>query len=156
MQEPACRWAHGEVVELDGRGLCDVCAADVADEPEASGYRQADVEARAAAERAQTVRLAPAPEGVNPPLTVKRRAARTESDEYGAFVGRILRAYTRRVSDRDIEGLARLAELRDDVDVAILQAVAALHATGHYSWADIGRTLGITRQAAQQRYGRAR
>lgn len=27
-QEPACRWAHGPVADLDDRGLCAVCAAD--------------------------------------------------------------------------------------------------------------------------------
>lgn len=81
------------------------------------------------------------------------RAPRTEADEFGAFARRILRAYSRRVADRDIDGLAGLAQLRDDVDGAIVAAVAGLQAAG-YSWTDIGRTLGITRQAAQQRYGK--
>lgn len=29
-QEPACRWAHGPVADLDPRGLCPVCAEDEA------------------------------------------------------------------------------------------------------------------------------
>ena len=80
-------------------------------------------------------------------------SAQTESDKFGAFVRRIVRAYSRRVADLDIEGLAGLADLRDHVDQAITAAVVDLRAGG-YSWADIARVLDITRQAAQQRYSR--
>lgn len=81
------------------------------------------------------------------------RAPQTESDQFGAFVRRVTRAYGRRVADRDIEALAGLATLRSDVDDVIREAVAGLLAAG-YSWADIGRQLGISRQGAFQRYGR--
>jgi hypothetical protein len=27
-QEAACQWAHGDVTDLDHRGLCPICAAD--------------------------------------------------------------------------------------------------------------------------------
>lgn len=77
----------------------------------------------------------------------------TEADEFGAFVRRVLRAYSRRVADRDIDGLTGLAQLAADVDAATAAAVAQLQAAG-YSWADIGRALGITRQGAFQRYGK--
>lgn len=80
-------------------------------------------------------------------------SARTEADEYGAFVRRVLRAYRRRVGDRDIEALAGLAALQADLDDAMRAAVADLRAAG-FSWADIGRQLGTTRQAAQMRFGR--
>lgn len=76
-----------------------------------------------------------------------------EMPEWFAFMRRMVRATSRRVGDRDIEALAGLAFLRDEVDAAMVAAVADLQAHG-YSWADIGRVLGITRQAAQQRYGR--
>lgn len=79
--------------------------------------------------------------------------AQTESDKFGAFVRRVTRAYGRRVADRDIEALAGLHQLAGDVDVAIRQAVAGLLAAG-YSWADIGRSIGMSRQGAYQRYGR--
>lgn len=82
-------------------------------------------------------------------------APKTESDEFGAFTRRILRAYGRRVADRDIEALAGLVELRGEVDAAIDTAVDGLVAAG-YSYTDIGRTLGISRQAAQQRHARRR
>lgn len=78
-----------------------------------------------------------------------------ETADYGAFARRIVAAYGRRVADRDIEALAGLAELAELVDSYTLLAVANLRseAGGRYSWADIGRVLGMTRQGAQQRYG---
>jgi len=80
-------------------------------------------------------------------------SAVTEADEFGAFARRIMRAYGRRVADRDIAALGGLAQLREEVDVATRNAVAALRTQG-YSWADIGRELGVTKQAAQQKWGR--
>jgi hypothetical protein len=74
-------------------------------------------------------------------LTGNRAAPPSESDEFGAFVRRVIRAYARRVADRD------------EVDAAMREAVTGLHGNP-YSWADIGRALGITRQAAQARFGR--
>jgi hypothetical protein len=85
-------------------------------------------------------------------LTGNRAAPPSESDEFGAFVRRVIRAYARRVADRDIEALTGLAALRDEVDAAMREAVTGLHGNP-YSWADIGRALGITRQAAQARFG---
>ena len=43
--------------------------------------------------------------------------------------------------------------LSAEIDTAIAQAVHGLRGSG-YSWAEIGSRLGITRQAAQQRWGR--
>ena len=43
--------------------------------------------------------------------------------------------------------------LAAEIDTAITEAVKGLRATG-YSWAEIGSRLGVTRQAAQQRWGR--
>ena len=43
--------------------------------------------------------------------------------------------------------------LAAEIDDAISQAVKGLRASG-YSWAEIGSRLGITRQAARQRWGR--
>jgi hypothetical protein len=45
-----------------------------------------------------------------------------------------------------------LTDLADDVETAIRSAVLGLRAFG-YSWAEIGSRLGVTRQAAQQRWG---
>ena len=86
-------------------------------------------------------------------LTPKRAVRVRENDEYAAFARRVLRAYARRVADGDVEALTLMTDLADEIDSAISQAVKGLRAFG-YSWAEIGSRLGITRQAAQQRWGR--
>lgn len=85
-------------------------------------------------------------------LTPKRRSRLVENDEYAAFIRRVLRAYTRRVATGDVEALADMNRLATDLDQAITDAVTGLRACG-YSWTEISRPLGITRQAAQQRWG---
>jgi hypothetical protein len=85
-------------------------------------------------------------------LTPKRPQRQVENDEYSAFVRRILRAYARRVGDGDVEALALMLGLAEEIDTAIAEAVKGLRSCG-YSWAEIGARLGITRQAAQQRWG---
>jgi hypothetical protein len=85
-------------------------------------------------------------------LTPKRPRRQVENDEYGAFVRRVLRAYSRRVGDGDVEALALLVGLAEEIDAAMAEAVQGLRARG-YSWAEIGSRLGISRQAAQQRWG---
>ena len=92
--------------------------------------------------------------GVNRALTPKRRTRVTENDQYAAFLRRVIRAYSRRVGSGDIDALADMTRLAGHLDQAITDAVHALR-TGPdgYSWADIALRLGITRQAAQQRWG---
>jgi hypothetical protein len=85
-------------------------------------------------------------------LTPKRPCRQIENDEYVAFIRRILRAYSRRVGDGDVEALGLMLELAEEIDTATAEAVKSLRAHG-YSWAEIGSRLGITRQAAQQRWG---
>lgn len=79
--------------------------------------------------------------------------ARGDHTEFVAFARRILRAASRRMATADPADLAELVELRAEVDAAVSRAVASVHANGS-SWAEIGSALGVTRQAAQQRYGR--
>ena len=62
------------------------------------------------------------------------------------------RAYARRVSTGDIDTLTLMTALSADIDTAIAQALTGLRGFG-YSWADIANRLGVTRQAAQQRWG---
>ena len=90
--------------------------------------------------------------GVKVVLTSNRRRRSVENDEYASFIRRILRAYSRRVADGDVEALSLMASLADELDAAIAEAVKGLRACG-YSWAEIGSRLDITRQAAQQRWG---
>ena len=77
-----------------------------------------------------------------------------ETASFAAAVRRMIRAHGRRVADADPEDLADLAALRDVLDAAIAEAVAGQRARHGRSWADIGRGLGTTREAAYQRYGK--
>ena len=93
------------------------------------------------------------PDTVKASLTANRAGRVVENDEYAAFARRILRAYARRIADGDVEALTLMLGLADEIDAAIGQAVTGLRGFG-YSWAEIGARLGVTRQAAQQRWGR--
>jgi hypothetical protein len=104
---------------------------------------------------APTVKPALTPDRPNPHHPghgTRRRRNVVENDDYAAFTRRILTAHGRRIGRGDIEGLADLAELSSLVDDALTHAVTGLRAAG-YSWADIASRLGITRQAAHQRWG---
>ena len=94
----------------------------------------------------------PEPDTVKARLTPKRPRQQVQNDEYSAFIRRILHAYARRVGDGDVEALTLMTSLADEIDAAIAEAVKGLRTYG-YSWAEIGARLGITRQAAQQRWG---
>jgi hypothetical protein len=50
-----------------------------------------------------------------------------------------------------LSGLRHLAEIAERVDWALLSLVGEARAEGA-TWADIGRALGVSRQAAQQRF----
>ena len=93
--------------------------------------------------------------GVNGGLTPggSRRVRRVvENDEFAAFARRIITAHGRRIAAGDVEGLRDLAALDHAVQDAAGKAVEGLRSAG-YSWAEIGDRLGVSRQAAQQRWG---
>ena len=77
------------------------------------------------------------PDSVNAGLTPKRPRRPVENDEYAAFARRVLRAYSRRIAQGDIDALADMADLAAEIDTAIGQAVKGLRQQG-YSWAEIG------------------
>ena len=89
-------------------------------------------------------------------MTVKARLTRRrerETPEYCAMMRRMLRAHGRRVGDADPEDdrLVELAaQLHELGQVAV--AVQGQRRNG-FSWAAIGRGLGVTRQAAQMTWG---
>ena len=95
-------------------------------------------------------------------LTPNRRRRSVENDKYASFIRRVIRAHARRViraharrvAAGDIDALADMTGLATDLDDAISQAVTGLRQAG-YSWAEIASRLGVTRQAGQQRWGRA-
>jgi hypothetical protein len=89
--------------------------------------------------------------GVKTGLTSHRMRRVVENDEFAAFSRRVLRAAGRRVGTGDVDGLAALAGLAAAVDTALDEAVTGLRASG-FSWAEIADRLGVTRQAAHQRW----
>lgn len=91
---------------------------------------------------------------MQPTQNTRRRRVRNvvENDQYAAFLRRVIRAYGRRIASGDIEALTELAALSAELDHATARAVAGLRSHG-YSWAEIARVLGVTRQAAHQRWG---
>jgi hypothetical protein len=94
---------------------------------------------------------------VKPTLTrkpAKRAKREVETNQFDAFVRRILRAYARRVAAGDVEALRSLTALSTEVDAVTRLAVAGLRAKPYgYSWSEIADRLGTSRQAAQMRYG---
>lgn len=77
---------------------------------------------------------------------------KVENRDYIQFCARAIRAASRRVADGDIEALGVLAGLGEELDDAITAAVNGLRAEG-YSWSEIGHQLGISKQAAHERWG---
>ena len=76
-----------------------------------------------------------------------------ETPDFVAMVKRMLRAAGRRVAAGDEWELAELVSLRGDLEDAIQAGVDGLREQGH-SWQYIADGLGISRQAAHERYGR--
>jgi hypothetical protein len=78
----------------------------------------------------------------------------TTTADYLRMLRRMTAAAGRRVSEADAEELAELIAIRDDLDGVIRRAVAGLREDG-YTWESIGAATGTSRQAAQQKWGRA-
>lgn len=76
-----------------------------------------------------------------------------EAHTYRPFIRRMMRGYARQVAQADPVDLADMWKLRADLDEAIAAAVEGVRE--RHSWADIADALGITRQAAQQRWGKS-
>ena len=77
------------------------------------------------------------------------------NDAFHAWMKRMIRANARKVGEGDIEALTKLVALEDDLADAITESVRALrNDPDHpYSWAEIARVLGVSRQACMQRWG---
>lgn len=78
-----------------------------------------------------------------------------ETSEFPAFMRRLLRAWSRRVGEADTYDLAELVAFRDELDAAIEDAIyAGREGLSPWSWTDIADAVGISRQAARQRWRR--
>src|SRR5262249_14935905 len=87
---------------------------------------------------------------VRPSLTAvraKRGKRVVENPEYVAFTRRILAGLARRIASGDVEALASLRSLTDEVDSCTRIAVRGLREFG-YSWSEIASRMGISRQSA--------
>lgn len=79
------------------------------------------------------------------------KGSERETTEYLAMLSRLIRRAGERVADADEFELYELVALRSTLEDAIRVAVQGQRK--RRSWAHIGAALGITRQAAQERYG---
>lgn len=70
-----------------------------------------------------------------------------------AFVCRVARGMVKRAAEGDLETLSALKTMAAAIDQATADAARALHDQADYSWTEVGRELGTTRQAAFQRFG---
>ena len=73
----------------------------------------------------------------------------------GAMLGRMLRAMARRAVEGDLEALAELRQLQTQLSEAIQLGGQLAHDEAGLSFTEIGDALGISRQAARQRFGGA-
>lgn len=82
-------------------------------------------------------------------------ASRHEARDVAQGARRMIRALVRRAGEGDTEALRELVETQAMLAGAIQEAGAAAYATGHYSFTDLAGELGISRQAARQRFAPA-
>lgn len=85
---------------------------------------------------------------------LERQERGSDHGDYAGMVRRIVRAYGRRIANSDPDDLALILAVRAELDEAIDNAVQGMRASG-FSWAEIAAPLGMSRQAAQQRWGKA-
>lgn len=85
---------------------------------------------------------------------VKRRSSRRrEPLDQGTVIGQLVRALAGKAGD-DLDPLVALAKLSRQLDDAMTAAAIEARRAGH-SWTTIAGELGITRQGARQRWGKA-
>ncbi len=106
------------------------------------------VAARKPAKRTQTRPPGNGGFGDNQELTPNREI---EAGEYQRIVLAFVRALAKRGQAGDIQALIALAQIRKDTAGAMHDVAVALKVDHGYSFGEIGRAFGITRQAAQQR-----
>ena len=88
---------------------------------------------------------------------LRRRRALREAPELGAAVDRMLLALVRRGAAGELEAIEELVRIRDSVPGLVRAAVdGAVAGPADYSFGEVGRWLGISRQAARQAARKAR
>lgn len=80
----------------------------------------------------------------------KTRAERAAALE--AWADTVDPADLRSADTAALRHIAELAQQRDEVDAELVETVQAARAA-HCSWSQIGAMLGVSKQAAQRKYG---
>lgn len=75
-----------------------------------------------------------------------------EADELGGMIRRCIRALVERADEGDALAAEELFALRPFLRDQERSAASAMLRAG-YSWAEIGRAAGVSKQAAYERYG---
>lgn len=78
----------------------------------------------------------------------------TETADYCAMLRRMIRSLSRRIAEGDEADLAAAMKLSEELDFCIRVGVQQMNEQQGYSWAEIARAAGTTRQAAWQRWSR--
>ena len=76
------------------------------------------------------------------------------ADAFGAWAEQIDPADLEPADTGALQAIARLTDLRREIETAILEAVQHARQQSR-TWAEIGAMLGVTRQAAQHKYAPA-
>ena len=88
--------------------------------------------------------------------SAKARTRRAyETADYAKMVRRMIASWIKRVGDGDPADLADMIAASRQLDDGIKAAIKIQRETnGGVSWAQIGEAAGMTRQGAQQRWGK--
>jgi hypothetical protein len=89
-------------------------------------------------------------------MTTTTRPGRYETTDYLAMLSRMIRGLGRRLGDGDPADIAGAVALQRELDAVIRAGVLTMREDHGFSWAQIADELGVTRQAAYQRYGMSR
>jgi predicted YcjX-like family ATPase len=87
-------------------------------------------------------------------VTTPARRGERETQDVVKGVQRMIRAVGRRVAGEDIEDLPLLVSLVEEAERQLQLAVTQQRHDLGRSWSQIGAGLGMSKQAAQQRFGR--
>ncbi len=76
------------------------------------------------------------------------------AEAFATWADRLTAADLELADTSALRTISRLTDLRGEVEAAILEAVREARRTG-CTWAEVGAMLGVSKQAAQQKYGSA-
>jgi hypothetical protein len=82
------------------------------------------------------------------------RKRAVETADFAEMMKRMVQAHAKRVAEGDLADLADFLDIAALLDAELAHAVREMRVRLGWSWADIGTAAGITRQAAQQRWGK--